>query len=739
MRAIRAVTGRVFVVVALVAAGLFASSRPAAAVGTWSVVPSSNPTGPALTDLRDVACVSATDCFAVGRYGFGGPSLPLIERWDGATWSLMDVPDVPGNMLADLRAVACASSTSCFAVGALEDTAEVPDEEEIVTTLVMQWDGLSWSIVTSPSPSTLNALNGVTCLSETDCFAVGARSNLITTRSLVERWDGVDWTVVPSPNVSGVDNELLDVTCPSATRCLAVGGTDLEFGDGKPLAMKWDDTAWAITNTPLPGAAGFFSSVSCAAPGNCFAVGGAAGAASIKPIVRFWNGSGWKSVTTPAAPGFLSQLLGISCSGASHCVAVGVSGRLSALRTLVQEWNGTTWSLVDSPSPGGGKAGILVSASCISDSACVAIGDDDLQGFSFSETFDGATWEFEGVAFPQGSANALTGVACPRPTTCFAVGATMQNGRTKPLVLRGTGGTWSTVPLPNLAGVVGDLTSISCPSQNRCYAVGVRSSGEVVKPLVVRWDGTSWSIVNVPLGSPFFNLLFDISCSSAQHCVAVGVAFGTSTIHPLILRWNGTKWSVLQSAPTGDVFSLLLGVMCRSRDGCFAVGGGEVRPLTERWNGNKWSALPPAPMPPAAEIGDLTGVRCPVPGSCLAVGTALVGDTDRAFSVRWNGHAWVLVTVPKPGGATHTALGALTCLSGTNCIAVGAARIGGIDKPLVEHWNGTSWSVGAPETPVDADSSQLQRVACATPSQCFAVGAYVEGAELLTLVEEYTP
>ena len=73
-------------------------------------------------------------------------------------------------------------------------------------TLIERWDGTSWAIVTSPNTSTTqnNFLYGVTCVSASDCWAVGyyvnASSNAYQT--LIERWDGTSWAIVTSPNTS---------------------------------------------------------------------------------------------------------------------------------------------------------------------------------------------------------------------------------------------------------------------------------------------------------------------------------------------------------------------------------------------------------------------------------------------------------------------------------------------------------------------------------------------------------
>ena len=101
-------------VAAVVATACFAATTgvaaPAGSPGSWAVVASPNPFGSTL-GLDDVACPSAAMCFAVG----GSDSGALIESWDTTSWSLDSSPSPTTG--AYLSGVACSSASSCFAVG----------------------------------------------------------------------------------------------------------------------------------------------------------------------------------------------------------------------------------------------------------------------------------------------------------------------------------------------------------------------------------------------------------------------------------------------------------------------------------------------------------------------------------------------------------------------------------------------------------------------------------------------
>jgi hypothetical protein len=89
----------------------------------------------------------------------------------------------------------------------------------------MVWDGTVWSIVPSPNAGTSdNVLNSVSCVSASDCVAVGY-TDTVAYETLVMVWDGIDWSIVPSPNAGTSDDALNSVSCVSAADCVAVGYT----------------------------------------------------------------------------------------------------------------------------------------------------------------------------------------------------------------------------------------------------------------------------------------------------------------------------------------------------------------------------------------------------------------------------------------------------------------------------------------------------------------------------------
>ena len=199
--------------------------------------------------LSGVTCVSASECWAVGYYFTGDNFVDqtLIERWDGSSWSIVSSPNTSTTEANVLLGVTCVSASECWAVGyyyGLDDL--------ISQTLIERWDGTSWTIVNSHNTNTQsNVLLGVTCGSASDCWAVGdyAFTGSVL-QTLIERWDGSSWVIVSSPNTSTTQSNLLySVTCGSTPDCWAVGYYYNASGVAQTLALRYTASP---TPTPTP-------------------------------------------------------------------------------------------------------------------------------------------------------------------------------------------------------------------------------------------------------------------------------------------------------------------------------------------------------------------------------------------------------------------------------------------------------------------------------------------------------
>src|SRR6266568_2398864 len=214
VRLFSCVVGAVLIALLLTTAVAQAQAAP------WTVVPSPNP-GVAGNELLAAASVSTNDVWAVGLSGSGGP--PLIEHWNGTSWSVARVPKQVGI----LTAVTAVSASDVWAVGYFRNASNV------LQTLIEHWNGHKWSVVSSPNAGTQNnQLAGVTAVSATDIWAVGNFEPAVNVavQTLTEHWNGTAWSVVSSPGVGSGFNTLQAAAAVSTNEVWAVGQSSTASG-----------------------------------------------------------------------------------------------------------------------------------------------------------------------------------------------------------------------------------------------------------------------------------------------------------------------------------------------------------------------------------------------------------------------------------------------------------------------------------------------------------------------------
>jgi hypothetical protein len=323
-------------------------------------------------------------------------------------------------------------------------------------------------------------------------------------------------------------------------------------------------------------------------------------------------------------------------------------------------------------------------------------------------------------------AGSLDSISCASTASCVAVGyrsATKTSGATS-LAEKWNGTKWSVVASPDPAGSSGTtLYGVACTSAKNCLAVGsyYLSSSRTTLVAAEKWNGTKWSLVSAPSPSGFTTTyLAAITCTSATNCWAAGSSSGASSYATLIERWNGSKWSIVSSpSPSAAKPDVLSGVTCGSASQCWAVGywfpGTDSGSLTEEWNGSKWSVV----TTPGTGSGELIGDACSGASSCLAVG---IGDSLLAIAQHWNGTAWAATTPAAPSGASSSELNASACTGASACESVGYYGKSGTNPTLGESWNGSKWSVQTMPAISGSVFADLEGVSCPKPGDCWAAG-----------------
>src|SRR5438874_1811018 len=197
------------------------------------------------------------------------------------------------------------------------------------------------------------------------------------------------------------------------------------------------------------------------------------------------------------------------------------------------------------------------------------------------------------------------------------------------------------------------------------------------------------------------------------------------------------KWSVVPSPNPNVVPSGLSGVAAVSASDAWAVGtsGSQMshgQTLTEHWNGNQWSVVK-SPSP-ASMNNELFGVAAVSATDVWAVGfishNTANGPVEQTLIEHWNGTSWSVVKSPNVG--TSPVLNGVAAVSATDAWAVGNS---GFNQTLIEHWNGTSWSVVKSPSPGSGDD--LRGVAAVSANDVWATGYTFNGSSIQTLVEHW--
>jgi hypothetical protein len=297
----------------------------------WSVVSSPNATGDNF--LNGVAALSATDVWAVGFSQSTPPTgvfQTLIEHWDGNSWSVRQSANT-GSDSNVLNGIAAISATDIWAVGYYFDTSTLQRRP-----LVEHWDGTTWTTFSVPGdtivrgqPSPRGAmpqviLNSIVAISATDIWAVG---------TTFMHWDGTTWTLSTWQPASS--DAFYSITA-SATNDVWAVGSSVASGINSSTAEHWDGMTWNTTSIPVD-ASGYQSRLAAAAADpalhrvlavgySALLVGIPGPAGGYDPyytLAAEWDGTRWSTMPAVNPNNFGEQLLGVASTPAGDAWAVG--------------------------------------------------------------------------------------------------------------------------------------------------------------------------------------------------------------------------------------------------------------------------------------------------------------------------------------------------------------------------------------------------------------------------------
>ncbi len=373
----------------------------------------------------------------------------------------------------------------------------------------------------------------------------------------------------------------------------------------------------------------------------------------------------------------------------------------------------------------------------------------------------GGTQGYLGWSYP-----ATTGGVDCVSGSCVAVGSYSDASNNNfPLItstVQGTAGPGILAQLPAGASVTGSktgLNSVSCWSANACIAVGEYGTPNsdylaMVTPISGGQPGTGIDVSmpgDINTTYPTSNLN-SVSCWSAGSCLSVGDYYNVdSQILPIVVSISNSKpgAAVNVTLPSNanknlQQSSALNDVKCWSSTQCVAVGDyyddssssvtGNLVPLVVQIS-NGAATSHGVTLPSTGSGTSLNALSCSANGSCYAVGYYGDASGSEALVVPIaNGVPAAPVRVPLPTGGSNAALYSISCVSATECYAVGnyedgAGAYQAMLVPITNGNVGNALEITAPSSPTASgklQNGELKAIGCVPAGTCIAGGDYLD-------------
>jgi WD40 repeat protein len=219
------------------------------------------------------------DIWALGeRSVVKSPRNAFVAHWDGGSWGVINAPG-----LYEPRSIAAASSHDVWVVGGIRR--------------ILHWNGASWTRVALPRVPGVQ-LSAVSASGPHDVWVVGSRhgvhlpANSVGSHTLAYHYDGHRWSIIPTPNPDYRANGLTAAVSVSPTYTI-VAATAGEDG----YTMLWDGRTWHVSPLPAPEHHLHVSIRGLGMAGTQpWAVGQTGGSGYGNPVYLKWTGAIWQFV-----------------------------------------------------------------------------------------------------------------------------------------------------------------------------------------------------------------------------------------------------------------------------------------------------------------------------------------------------------------------------------------------------------------------------------------------------------
>jgi hypothetical protein len=317
----------------------------------------------------------------------------------------------------------------------------------------------------------------------------------------------------------------------------------------------------------------------------------------------------------------------------------------------------------------------------------------------------------------------LSGVAALSPSNVWGAGGVISTtGTYHTLIAHWNGSTWLRVPSPSPSTRYNYLVALAALSANDVWAVGHHLSEQnSLNTLTMHWDGTHWSVVPSPNLPTTFSALFSLAAITSNDVWAVG--YGSLAIH-----WDGMQWTTVPTPNLGPN-SMLFGITALSANDVWATGQYDAGERTEtvalHWDGLSWTVVPTPNVGPLSNT--LFRVAAVSTNDVWAAGYYVdeLLQMRRTLVLHWDGTQWTVVPSPNSGdpsiGNNDNSLYAIAAVSSNDVWAVGDHFEGQVSETLVEHWDGTQWTVVPSPNSGDFEN-HLEGISAISGGDIWAVG-----------------
>jgi hypothetical protein len=280
--------------------------------------------------------------------------------------------------------------------------------------------------------------------------------------------------------------------------------------------------------------------------------------------------------------------------------------------------------------------------------------------------------------------------------------------------------------------------AIAGSSPTDIWAVGdflpdtATSNQDATLTFAEHFNGKKWTVVPTPTTGVNFTSFYGVAASQGQ-AWAVGEYLNSNyQDRGLLEHWDGSQWSIANNPQPGSRRDMLFGASALSPSDVWVVGdqegaNGKFETVAEHWDGSIWSAIP---TPDPGSTGNhLYAVDAVSANDVWAAGMQLNGDSpDQGLVEHWDGSKWSVVPTPAPASANLVMLDGITADASQVWVTGEADSPEGGGQPFVEGYQNGAWTIPQlPAVPDGANWTNMWGIQLAGGS-VYAVGTFVDPA-----------